>query len=136
MSRPLAARKRAKDARLRREYGITLSERQQVLYGQNKRCAICGHREDEFNVPFAVDHDHKTGELRGLLCWKCNRAIGAFQRFHPNAVELFMAAGKYFAESTFTKFLGRVVITAPGKVGSKKRRKLLDKIKQESNGKP
>lgn len=131
MSRPLSAPERAKDARLRREYGITLPEYNRVLRGQDSRCAICQMPLAESKTAFAVDHHHKTGLLRGLLCWKCNRAIGAFQRFHPEAAELFIAAGKYFAESTFTKFLGRVVITAPGKVGSKKRRKLLTALNKK-----
>ncbi len=61
-----------KIARVRREYGMELEDLEQMLIDQNGLCAIC---EEELEKPH-VDHDHTTGEVRGLLCNTCNRAIG------------------------------------------------------------
>ena len=43
---------------------------------QGGRCAICGKHQSELNRVLSVDHDHKTGNVRQLLCTKCNAAIG------------------------------------------------------------
>lgn len=43
---------------------------------QNSKCAICGREEIE-GRHLQLDHDHKTGQLRGLLCFRCNVAIGS-----------------------------------------------------------
>jgi hypothetical protein len=45
---------------------------------QNGRCAICGVFERELDRILCIDHDHKTGKLRGLLCHNCNAGIGLF----------------------------------------------------------
>jgi hypothetical protein len=66
----------AKDLSLRREYGITKKEYKEMLDSQDFCCAICG---DSFsNQQINVDHDHSTGEVRGLLCSKCNWGLGNF----------------------------------------------------------
>lgn len=62
-----------------KKYGITLSEYNEMLEKQSGECAICG--EDGSVGKWGklyVDHDHKTGKVRGLLCSKCNFAIGQF----------------------------------------------------------
>ena len=43
------------------------------------RCAICGRHQSELSRKFAVDHDHKTGKIRGLLCARCNYIVGAVE---------------------------------------------------------
>lgn len=51
-----------------------------MLEEQHGVCAICGKPETKPNAKYlAVDHDHKTGEVRGLLCNNCNRALGLLQ---------------------------------------------------------
>lgn len=64
-------------ARVKRIYGVTREQYEQMLDAQGGRCAICGgtstRRRSEF---FHVDHCHDTGRVRGLLCHKCNTAIG------------------------------------------------------------
>ncbi len=63
-------------------YGITLEQYQQMLQAQGGSCAICGGQEtsidDRSGKPrmMAVDHDHATSKVRGILCSHCNRAIG------------------------------------------------------------
>jgi len=74
-----------KDEMLKRFYGITLIEYNKMLETQNSVCAICGNKETrrhfKYNtlVDLAVDHNHITGKVRGLLCSSCNKAIGVFK---------------------------------------------------------
>jgi len=68
-----------KDADFRRRYGITLAAYDNLLTAQGGRCAICGRSPDEFKRAFAIDHDHETGIVRGILCPDCNRGLGGFQ---------------------------------------------------------
>jgi len=63
------------DSTLKHRYGITNEDRLQMIADQNGECAIC-KRSD---VKLFVDHDHKTLEVRGMLCPSCNRALGIFQ---------------------------------------------------------
>lgn len=53
-------------------YGITVSERDRLYREQSGLCAICGK---PYSI-LSVDHDHKTGLVRGLLCKRCNSGIG------------------------------------------------------------
>ena len=58
-----------------RTFGITLDEYNEVFLNQGKVCAGCrGTNKNLKNL--AVDHDHSTGKIRGLLCDTCNRAVG------------------------------------------------------------
>jgi hypothetical protein len=66
-------------ANLRNSYGITLEQYQQMVNQQNNLCLGCGRppRGNHVNARrLNVDHDHKTGKVRGLLCSECNRALG------------------------------------------------------------
>ena len=65
-----------KDRKLKRAYGIGYKEYQTMLEAQNGQCAICGTTETGKRKAFHVDHDHETGEVRGLLCGNCNSGIG------------------------------------------------------------
>lgn len=49
------------------------AERQNLSDAQNACCAICSRSESEFKNRLAVDHNHKTGRVRGLLCFQCNK---------------------------------------------------------------
>ena len=68
-------RAKLKNDWLRREYGITLDYFESMLSKQNGGCAICGGTGWGKGGP-NVDHDHKTGKVRGLLCACCNMSIG------------------------------------------------------------
>jgi hypothetical protein len=62
---------------VRRKYGITEEEYEALKKKQKNRCAICGKRPVGRYKELAVDHDHKTRRVRGLLCTAtCNRIIG------------------------------------------------------------
>ena len=70
---------------LRSAFGITAEDYEQMLANQNGACAICKQEETEIHPRsgtqrrLAVDHCHDTGRIRGLLCNRCNRAIGLFR---------------------------------------------------------
>lgn len=49
-----------------------------LLIKQNGRCALCGGPPTK-NGKLDIDHDHKAGKVRGLLCHKCNYALGLLQ---------------------------------------------------------
>lgn len=75
-----AGRKRAVDRRyhLKRKYGITPEEYDALLAAQGGGCGICG-RLPRDDIALHVDHDHTTGRIRGLLCFRCNNALGDFE---------------------------------------------------------
>ena len=60
---------------LKRLYGITVEDYDYMLKRQHYGCKICGKQCDS-GMRLAVDHCHSTGAIRGLLCGKCNKAIG------------------------------------------------------------
>ncbi len=74
---------------LKRKYNLTPEQYLTMLKNQNGVCAICGKQEK--NRRLAVDHCHKTGKIRGLLCALCNTAIGKFN----DDVNLLTKAIKY-----------------------------------------
>lgn len=86
---------RCRAASRRRTRGITNEEYVQLLKQQNGVCAIC--RQPETTVRggrvqhLSVDHNHATGEIRGLLCVGCNTALGSMK----DSEELLLAAVEY-----------------------------------------
>lgn len=75
-------RRYRRDHYLRNKYGITDEEYWAMFEKQAGCCAICGDvgvehlKHPDWQRPLHIDHDHKTGNVRGLLCHKCNAAIG------------------------------------------------------------
>jgi hypothetical protein len=67
-----------RDGIIRRQYGITLNEYNEMLENQNYKCAICGNEDEVEGRRLAIDHCHTSGKVRGLLCGKCNRGLGLF----------------------------------------------------------
>jgi hypothetical protein len=74
----------ARDLRLLTLYGITEGEYARVLQFQGGRCAICQRAPKRWRL--GIDHDHKTGLFRGLLCMLCNRALALLQDNAETAV--------------------------------------------------
>ena len=58
------------------QYDITLQEYNRMFERQNGCCAICGLHQTNFKRSLHIDHNHKTGEIRELLCPNCNTVIG------------------------------------------------------------
>jgi len=66
---------RLREGHLRRRFGMSLDDYRAMLELQRGGCAICGRPEPE-GGSLHVDHDHETGAVRGLLCFRCNGALG------------------------------------------------------------
>ena len=69
---------RERDGHLRRNFGLSLEEYDAMFADQGGRCAICGQPPRK-GSSLHVDHDHETGEVRGLLCFRCNGGLGQFK---------------------------------------------------------
>lgn len=79
-----------------KRYGITQDDYDRMFHDQGGVCAICQRPEKRIdprwnvNRRLAVDHDHVTGAVRGLLCGNCNQRLSWFEQFGE-------AAAKYLA---------------------------------------
>jgi len=63
-----------------RGINITYDGYKEMLKKQKSKCAICGVEESELKYKLCLDHDHRNGEPRGLLCRKCNSVLGMIER--------------------------------------------------------
>jgi CRISPR/Cas system-associated protein Cas10 (large subunit of type III CRISPR-Cas system) len=77
LKRYCPTKERAKE--LKKKYGITMEQYDEMLVAQHHGCKICGVSPEEHGKNLAVDHCHDTGQIRGLLCSYCNTAIGLFK---------------------------------------------------------
>ena len=73
-------RKARFESHLKYTYNLKLEDYNKMLEDQNYKCNICGSSNSSTSQHdrLVVDHNHKTGKIRGLLCDKCNRALGLF----------------------------------------------------------
>ena len=67
---------RTRNNDLKRNYGITIDEHTQMYEEQDGVCAVCEKPGDGKWKKLCVDHDHKTGKVRQLLCRNCNMVLG------------------------------------------------------------
>lgn len=81
-----------RERHLKNVYGLSLQQYDELLQLQDYSCAICGKAHaDVVGKRLSVDHDHKSGAIRGLLCTFCNRyVIGRHRDFN-----LFIRAAAY-----------------------------------------
>jgi hypothetical protein len=70
---------------LKRTFGLTLEDYDRMLAEQDGGCGICGDPPGQ--IALHVDHDHDTGVVRGLLCFRCNSALGNL-RDDPDIITL------------------------------------------------
>lgn len=75
--------RKAYRVRFYKQLGITQEDYEKMFFQQEGRCWIClagpaTHKTSPDKL-LIVDHDHETGEVRGLLCQKCNKALGLFR---------------------------------------------------------
>ena len=76
-----------KDWKLKKRYGITLEDYEAMVSEQGNRCYICHkHRSTQKN-DLAVDHCHKTGLVRRLLCVRCNALLGEINEFEGDKLD-------------------------------------------------
>lgn len=80
-----------------KKFGLTIEQYDNMLQSQNSVCKICGKPElAKVGNRLAVDHCHKTGKVRGLLCSLCNKGIGHFY----DSVELLQKTIDYLNEGS------------------------------------
>ena len=88
-----------KRSNLKKTFGITLEEYNEMLDRQKGTCAICLQAETTVRQgevqALSVDHCHQTGKIRGLLCNSCNRALGKFK----DSAENLIRAANYLKEA-------------------------------------
>ena len=82
---------------LKHTYNLTPEDYEKILLSQDGVCKICGDRPDKKRLH--VDHDHITGKVRGLPCFRCNSALGNTKESPPIIKNLFL----YVIESRLKK---------------------------------
>lgn len=89
--------KRLRNSRYKYRYGITTADYDRMFQEQSGLCKICKSSETgrKQSNHFAVDHDHKTGKVRGLLCLGCNKGLSCFK----DDLQLFEKAMEYIRKS-------------------------------------
>lgn len=80
----------------KKKFGISIEQYDDILKSQNYSCAICEIHESVHKTKLHIDHNHKTGEIRGLLCDLCNRFL-INKQTDP---EIFLKAAKYLSNGT------------------------------------
>lgn len=94
---------RSRKNNLKYIYNLTLDDYDRMLEIQGGGCAICGTtvpgKGKNHKKSFCVDHDHESGEIRGLLCNSCNRAIGLMY----DNLEIVKSAVTYLEKSSKEK---------------------------------
>lgn len=75
-------------------FGISADEYMKMFSKQDGKCAICGTPNGVYKKSLAVDHCHKTQKIRGLLCLKCNHALGQM----GDSIDLLRRAISYLEE--------------------------------------
>lgn len=131
---------RAWAKRLLDNFKLTTEQWQIIYCYQNKVCYICGRSNERTGKRLAVDHRHDSGLISGLLCHQCNVLLGklenAFVRLGLHKVpgltliSIIEKISQYLKDPPATKALGVAVYGYPGRVGTKKHRKLLKKQKK------
>lgn len=102
-------------ARLWRLYRLTPEDYNKILLQQKGACAVCGKLPGRIRL--AVDHDHKTGRIRGLLCWPCNHALGVLR----DSQEMVLKLGNYLMSPTAPLALQKETYGLIGKAQYKKK---------------
>ncbi len=74
-----------------RKHGLTIADYERMLTAQDGRCAVCRSENPRGAGRWHIDHDHATGQVRGLLCSNCNLALGYF----GDDPEIIEAAARY-----------------------------------------
>jgi len=70
---------RRKNVILKNVYGITLDDYNRMFSEQGGKCAICQRHQNELTKSLCVDHDHKTKQIRALLCITCNTDLASVE---------------------------------------------------------
>ncbi len=87
-------RQKIRETTLKRRYDITIASYNKMFQEQNGRCGICGRHQSGLKRNLCVDHNHESGRIRGLLCHRCNTAIGMLE----DDTKILQKATKYLGK--------------------------------------
>lgn len=76
---------------LKNKFNIALEDYDEMFEKQNGTCYIC-NGINESGRRLAIDHSHKTGKIRGLLCWNCNMLLGWLENYR-DTIEEYLKKG-------------------------------------------
>lgn len=114
-------------------FKLTVEKWELLFRAQEGKCAICGTVCEDRRP--ATDHDWVTGEVRGLLCQRCNTMLGKIERGNrgnkPWSLDELKAALAYKESPPARLVLGEIHIGWSGDVTTKKHRKMLKKLAKE-----
>lgn len=85
----------ARKSLLKRYYGLTEEQYEELLSKQSGCCAVCKRHHSEFKKRLSVDHDHNDFSIRGVLCDYCNRFVIGRLRAGNGGIELLQHASEY-----------------------------------------
>ena len=77
------------------KYGLTRPELEQMTLQRNNRCDICGRHPSGTRPTLHIDHNHLTGQVRGLLCNSCNLSVGWAEKFFVHERKFLRQIFKY-----------------------------------------
>lgn len=125
----MTPQERAREKRLADFFRLTPGEWQKIDDHQGHCCFICGAPAST-ERRLATDHDHKTGLIRGLLCARCNRCFGKLENGNFT-LPMIKRLVEYLTCPPAVAALGAPRYGLPGRIGTKKQKKLLKKLKAE-----
>jgi hypothetical protein len=77
---------------LKRMYGIDICQWNQLFEKQGRKCAICGTTNPNTKKGWHTDHDHRTGKVRGILCIRCNIAVGIAESEIMSKIQAYLVS--------------------------------------------
>ncbi len=80
-----------------KKYGLSEAEYNTLLARSDNRCEICNSPPKKYAL--SIDHDHKTGKVRGLLCYVCNKLLIGRLGDREDSVELYLKASEYLKKA-------------------------------------
>lgn len=92
--------KKRRERMLKEKYDISSEEFDILLTKQNNSCSICKKKYNDGEKAFCVDHNHKSGRIRGVLCHNCNVAIGNLE---DNIINILNAANYLIENGDYSK---------------------------------
>lgn len=104
------SRTNARNKRVLETYGLTESDYLALFQAQEGLCAICGGKRRQL---LSIDHDHRTGQVRGLLCRRCNGQLLTAAR---DSIEILQAAAAYLQRPPAEATLGKRFVPTGGGV--------------------
>jgi hypothetical protein len=81
---------KTRDTNLKSKYGISSKDYELMLEAQGGKCKICNEHQDNLKRILCVDHQHKTGKIRGLLCDTCNKFLGFYEKLSKSC-EIYLS---------------------------------------------